>query len=193
MYRAIGLIALLFTHSAVLAQTAAEPTAGSSKLPLRYTYAELRFVDYNDNGGDGLRLNGSWDLGNNWLIVGGVTDIGFNDNVDVTSWEIGGGYVWRYAPDWDIVGTARFVRADIDTPGGSSDDNGLALSGGTRGMLSEKFEVRGSLNYINVDDRDTYLELAGDYYFTPQISAGISLEFAGDNDLISFGARWFFR
>ena len=193
MYKALGLIVILLVHSAAMAQTSGMQTARASKPTLNYTYGELRFIDYDDNGGDGFRLNGSWDLGNNWLIVGGMTSADFNAGVDLTTLEIGGGYVWRYAPDWDIVGTARFLRAEVDAPGGSSDDNGIALSGGVRGLLAEKFEIRGSVNHVNLDDSDTYLELAGDYYFTPQIAAGLSLEFAGDTDLISLGARWYFR
>ena len=51
----------------------------------------------------------------------------------------------------------------------------------------------GFVNHINLDDSDTFLELAGDYYFTEQFSAGISLEFAGDNDAFTIGARWYFR
>lgn len=193
MYKALGLIVILLVHSAAMAQTSGMQTARASRPTLDYTYGELRFIDYDDNGGDGFRLNGSWDLGNNWLVVGGMTSADFNGGVDLTTLEIGGGYVWRYAPDWDIVGTARFIRAEVDTPGGSSDDNGIALSGGVRGLLAEKFEIRGSVNHVNLDDSDTYLELAGDYYFTPQIAAGLSLEFAGDTDLISLGARWYFR
>ena len=38
-----------------------------------------------------------------------------------------------------------------------------------------------------------YLELAGDYYFTQRFAAGLSVEFAGDTDVITFGARWYFR
>ena len=115
------------------------------------------------------------------------------NSVDVTWFEIGGGYVWSYTPDWDLVGTAQFVSTDTDFPGGSTDDSGFELSGGIRGMLAPKFELRGSVNYINVDDSDTYIELVGDYYFAQQFAAGISLELAGDNDLITFGARYFFR
>ncbi len=188
MKRIYGLAVLCLLHSAAFAQTSAAPAAD-----LSYTYAELRFVDYNDNGGDGFRVNGSYDLGNNWIILGGLTSADFNNNVDANIFEIGGGYVWRYTQDWDLVGTARFVNADIDSPGGSSDESGLALSGGVRGLLAPQFEIRGSVNYINLDDSDTYLELAGDYYFTRQFSAGLSLEFAGDSDLFSIGARYFFR
>ena len=67
------------------------------------------------------------------------------------------------------------------------------MSAGTRGMLTPKFEIRGSVNHINLDNSDTYLELAGDYYFTPRFSAGVSLEFAGDTDVFTIGGRWFFR
>ena len=188
MKKIYGLAVLCLLHSAAFAQSNAAPAAD-----LSYTYAGLRFVDFDNNGGDGLRIEGSYDLGNNWIIVGEFTGADFNNNVDVNWFEIGGGYVWSYTPDWDLVGTARFVSADADTPGGSSDENGFGLSGGVRGLLAPKFEVRGSVNYINLDCSDTYLEFAGDYYFTPQFSAGLSLEFAGDADLFSVGARYFFR
>ena len=183
----LTLLAGLLVHGIAIAQNAGEQEAG-----LSYTYAELRFVDVDSNGGDGLRFNGSYELENNWLIVGGVTALDFNNNVDLTVVEIGGGYVWHYSEDFDLVSTLRFVRSDVDNPGGGSDDNGFAFSAGARGLLAPQFEIRGSVNHINLDDSDTYLELAGDYYFTAQLSAGISLEFAGDTDIITIGARWFF-
>jgi hypothetical protein len=182
------LFAGLLVHGIAIAQS-----AGQQQADLSYTYAELRFVDVDTSGGDGLRLNGSYELENNWLIVGGVTALDFNNNVDVTTVELGGGYVWHYTSDFDLVTTLRYVRADIDTPGGSSDDSGFAFSGGARGLLTPQFEVRGSVNYINLDNSDTYLEIAGDYYFTEQFAAGVSLEFAGDADVFTIGARWFFR
>lgn len=193
MKRIYCLAVLCLVHGVAFAQSNAAPANAAAANNLRYTYAELRFVDYDNNGGDGFQVNGSWDLGNNWIILGGITSADFNNDVDATFFEIGGGYVWRYTPDWDLIGTARFVSADVDTPGGSSDDNGVALSGGVRGMLAPQFEIRGSVNYINLDDSDTYLELAGDYYFTRQFAAGLSVEFAGDSDLFSIGARWYFK
>ena len=177
----------LLVQSIAIAQTVEEQQVG-----LSYSYAELRFVDVDTSGGDGIRFNGSFDLDNNWLIVGGVTALDFNNNVDLTVVEIGGGYVWHYSKDFDLVSTLRFVRSDVDNPGGGSDDNGFAFSAGARGLLAPQFEIRGSVNHINLDDSDTYLELAGDYYFTAQLSAGISLEFAGDTDIVTIGARWFF-
>lgn len=178
----------LLAQSIAVAQTVQQQRAN-----LNYNYAELRFVDVDANGGDGIRFNGSYDLQNDWLIVGGVTSLDFNNNVDATLLELGAGYVWHYSEDFDLVSTLRFVNADFDTPGGSSDDSGFAFSAGARGLLTPEFEVRGSVNHISLDNSDTYLELAGDYYFTPQFSAGLSLEFAGDTDAFTIGARYFFR
>ncbi len=85
------------------------------------------------------------------------------------------------------------MRSEVEVSGFDSDDTGFALSAGTRGLLAPQFEIRGFVNHINLDDSDTFLEIAGDYYFTEQFAAGISLEFAGDNDAFTIGARWYFR
>jgi hypothetical protein len=182
------LLAGLLMQGVAIAQTAEE-----QQVALSYTYAELRFVDVDDRGGDGIRFNGSFELGKNWMIVGGLTDLDFNNNVDSTTVELGGGYVWHYSKDFDMVSSLRVVQIDTDTPGGNFDDTGFALSAGTRGLLTPQFEIRGFVNHINLDNSDTYLELAGDYYFTDRFSAGVSLEFAGDTDAITIGARWFFK
>jgi hypothetical protein len=189
MKKTLFIVAALSIFGTATAQNYAQPRQSG----VNYNYAELRFVDVDRNGGDGFRLGGSYKLNGPWLLLAGITSLDYNNNVDTTLLELGGGYVWNYADDFDLFGTLRLVRAEVDTPGGNSDDTGFALSAGTRGFIAPQFEVRGSVNHINLDNSDTYLELAGDYYFTRQFSAGLSLEFAGDNDLLTIGARWFFR
>ena len=186
---------LLLLLAALSIQTTAAAQTSQQKLPsdLSYSFAELRFVDVDTSGGDGFRLAGSWELDGPWILVGALTALDFNNNVDSTLLEIGGGYVWNYSEDFDLVSTLRLVRAEVDTPFGDADDSGFAFSAGARGFLAPQFEVRGSVNHINLDNSDTYLQLAGDYHFTDQISAGVSLDFAGDTDSFSLGARWFFR
>ncbi len=184
---------LLFLLVGLLVQgVAIAQTVEKKQADLSYSYAELRFVRVDVRGGDGIRVNGSFELEYNWLIVGGLTALNFNNSVDSTVVELGGGYVWHYSKDFDLVSTLRFVQSDTDFPGGSLDENGFAFSAGARGLLAPQFEIRGSVNHINLDDSDTYLELAGDYYFTERFSAGASLEFAGDADSFTIGARWFF-
>ena len=178
----------LLAQSAAIAQTAEK-----SQADLSYSYVELRFVDVDFKGGDGFRLNGSYKLDGGWILVGGYTQLDFNNDTDQSIVELGGGYVWHYTKDFDLFSTLRFLRSNVDVFGVSADDNGFALSAGTRGLITPKFEVRGSVNHINLDNSDTYLELAGDYYFTRQFAAGLTLEFAGDVDAYTIGARWFFR
>lgn len=182
------LLAAVLLSSAALAQSPEQPESD-----LSYDYLELRFVDVDSNGGDGLSFKGSYQFPSNWLIVGGITSLDFNNNVDGTFIEVGTGYVWDFKSGFDLFATLRYVNVEIDNPGGGADDDGVALSAGTRGMISPDFEVRGSVNHINLDDSDTFLEIAGDYYFTRQFAAGLSVEFAGDTDAITIGARWYFR
>ncbi|MDH3747645.1 MAG: porin family protein [Gammaproteobacteria bacterium] len=182
------LVVGLLAHGAALAQSGNAPRAN-----MNYNYGELRYVDTDVSGGDGFRLNGSWELNGDWILVGGITALDFNNNVDSTTLEFGGGYVWNYTDNFDLVTTLRVVRIDVDSTFGGGDDTGLAVAAGARGYLAPQFELRGSINYVNLDDSDTYLEIAGDYHFNRQFSAGISLEFAGDLDLFTLGARWFFK
>ena len=189
MKKALLLLAVL----SISTTAAAQSSQNTGRSDLSYSYAELRFVDVDSNGGDGFQLAGSLELDGPWILVGSLTALDFNGDVDTTLLEIGGGYVWDYIDDWDLFGTLRLAWAERDTPFGDADDTGFAFSAGTRGLLSPKFEIRGSVNHINVDGSDTYLQIAGDYYFTDQFSAGVSLDVAGDTDSFSIGARWYFR
>lgn len=167
------------------------PAAASD---LSYNYAELRFVDteIGSQDGDGLRVAGSFEISQNWLVVAGITALDFDNSVDTTALEIGAGYVHRYNPNLDIVGYAKVVRTDVDFPGGDDNDTGIALAGGVRGRITPQFEGRATVNYFNVDETDTFFELGGDFYITSQFSAGATLEFGGDADSLTLGVRWFF-
>ncbi len=177
---------LLMVLTVLVMGTAQAQTATTPSLP--YNFAELRFVDVDVAGGDGIKLGGSYLVQNNWLIVGSFSSVSFDNDIDSRTIEIGGGYVWPWQKDWDLVATARYV--DI---GGDLDESGVILEGGLRGFLAPQFEIRGSVNHITAGDNDTFLELGGDYYFTRQFAAGLTLEFAGDVDVFTIGARYFFR
>jgi hypothetical protein len=184
--RKVAVLAVLLIPGAVFAQ-------GTSGPDLGYTYAELRYVDTDQGGGEGLLFGGSYDLGNNWIILGGLTSLDYNGNVDETVIEVGGGYIFDLNQKFDIVTSVTLLDVDFDTTGGGGSDSGIGLSAGVRGLLTPEVEVRGSVHHVNLDNSDTYLELGGDYHFSRQFAAGVSLQMAGDNDLFTIGARWFFR
>lgn len=170
---------------AAFAQSAGQPS-------LSYSFGELRYINV-DNGGDGFELGGSFQFKGNWFGVASISWYDLGRNVDGSSFEIGAGYVFPLQQDWDIQVNARIIRAEVDTPVGSVDDTGIGALGGVRGLIASKFEVRGNLHYVNVDDSDVYVEIAGDYYFTPQIAAGLSFEFGGNVDVWTLGGRYYFK
>jgi len=188
------IVPLIASSALLLAHTAAEAQSGKqlTQRSLSYTYGELRLVDA-DNDGDGISIGGSYELAGPWILVGSYASLDFDGGVDFSLLELGGGYVWGYTKDWDLFGTVSIARGEVDGTFGSDDETGFSLAAGTRGLLTPQLEVRGSVNHINLDDSDTFLELAADFYFTKQFAAGLSLEFAGDLDVFTVGARYFFR
>jgi hypothetical protein len=84
------------------------------------------------------------------------------------------------------------ARWDVD---GIDDEIGFELSGGVRGMLTPEVEARAKLTYLDIDDLgdDAYLTLGGDYFFMPNLSAGLELDVGGDFDTLSAGVRYFFK
>ncbi len=181
---------LLLALGLVFASTASAQSP--SQPSLDYSFAEFRFVDVDVAGGDGFSIGGSIEMNGNWFLLGSLTDIGFNNDVDSFTIELGGGYIWPYRPDWDLLATVQYVNVDVDTPFGSVDDSGLALAGGIRGLIAPQFEVRGSVNHVTIGDDDTFLEIAGDYYFNEEFAAGLTFDIGGDVDTFSVGVRWFF-
>ena len=183
--RTLIIAALLLLHGAALAQDAKQPV-------LSYSFGEFRFVDV-DNGGNGFELGGSYQFTANWIGVASLSSLDFGNSVDVDIFEIGAGYVFPVRDNWDIQTNARIIRTEVDTRGGSGNDTGIGLLGGVRGLLTPELEIRGNVHYVNVDESDVFLEFAGDWYITPKWVAGLSVEFGGDVDLWTFGARYYFK
>lgn len=161
---------------------------------LSYDYAELRWVDTEIGSvdGDGFQLGGSYEIADQWLVVADFNALDFDFNLDTTTFSVGAGYLVRYDERFDLVGYARLIRANADGPGGDEDENGYSIAVGTRAQPVENIELRAFLNHVDVFDRDTFIELGGDYYFNSRFSAGATLQFAGDADTLTLGVRWFF-
>ena len=168
--------------------------AAAGATDLSYDYAELRWVDTEIESvdGDGFQLGGSYEVAEQWLVVADLTAVDFDFNIDITTFSVGAGYVVRYDERFDLVGYARLIRANADGPGGDNNENGYSIAAGTRAKPIENVELRAFLNHVDVFERDTFIELGGDYYFDPRFSVGATLQFAGDADTLTLGIRWFF-
>ncbi|MES9971665.1 MAG: porin [Candidatus Thiodiazotropha sp.] len=163
-----------------------------------YSFIEGRFLldaefdDVNDDG-DGFRFAGSFQVSNDIYAFAKYDDVELDDSdVDFSLLRIGAGYIHPLNTAWDANLSLAYADAEADGPGGSEDDSGYELSGGVRGMVKPQIEVRASLNYLDIDDSDTYFTLGGDYFFMPNIAAGVEIDLGGDYETLSIGARYFF-
>ena len=181
------------SFAAIAAMTGFALTAQAADV--KYDYAELRFVDTEIGSvdGDGFKIGGSFRLTEEWFLLGSYSNLDFDFGIDGSLLEFGGGYIYPNSDNVDLVAIAKIIRADIDAGSGvDADETGFGLAGGIRTMFTPQIEGRAFANYVDVDDSDTFLELAGDYHFNEQLSAGISLEVLGDADTLTFGVRWYF-
>lgn len=168
---------------------------------LNYDYAELRYVDVeidtdggNDADGDGFEIGGSYQIADNWHLFGSYQTLDFDFNIDLSTLEIGAGYMVPVNTNTDLVARLAYIDGEIDTGFGDLDDSGLGMSAGFRHLFSPQIEGRAFINYVDLDESgsDTSFELAGDYFFNNQFSGGISLEFGDDATSFSLGGRYYF-
>ena len=166
---------------------------------LDYNYVEGRYLidaDEDDSNldGDGFRIAGSYRLTQEVFAFGKWEDVDFDRGFDATIFEFGAGYIFPIKPNWDSNFTLSYGNVDLSGPGIDQDDSGIILSGGIRGMVTTEIEARAKLTYNDSGaDDDTYFTIAGDYFFMPNLSAGLELDLGGDYETLSLGVRYFFK
>jgi hypothetical protein len=158
-----------------------------------YSFVELGYVDAEIDDpnvdGDGFALRGSLAFNPNFFGYAEMEDIGYDRNVDVTTLQVGVGGRYPLGQKLDLVGRVGLVRMDVDTPIGEDDEDGFTLGARLRGEVAQRFELEGGFDYIDVDSGDdTSIVLEGRYFFVPNVSGGLRLEF-GDRDAIGLAAR----
>lgn len=190
------LAAAVLLPALALAQERTRP----SEPEFSYTYVELSYdeIDFDvpgagDIDGDGLTLSGSYELTDEWHVFAsyGSSDLDFD--IDLDDLRIGAGYVFPLNDEVDIYGRVLYIDQDVDVPGfGDAGDDGLGLQGRIRARMTPELELEGGIQYIDVGDNDTSLQIAARYHFTEDFSAGIGLTFGGDADGIGINARFQF-
>lgn len=155
--------------------------AGLAALPLAanaadfdYTYLEGNYVT-GDAGpgnvdGDGFGVRGSYAFNGKANLVADYTTQDFGSGVDASTFDIGAGAHWAIKADLDFVGEATWVNVKTSTPFGSGSDDGLGLAGGLRYRATDKLELQGMVHYVDVQNSNTSLDLAGRYYLSKAFS-----------------------
>jgi hypothetical protein len=175
----------------LLALVATALPAVSQADTMDYSFAELAYVDseFGNIDGDGISLRGSLPVTKDFFVFAGYWDVGYDFNVDLTSYEVGAGGHLPLADKVDLVGRFGLVKSEFDAGNTSNDDDGFTMGARVRAALMPRFEVEGGFDYIDLGDSDTLLILEGRYFFTEQIAGGLRLEFGDDIDSMAFGVR----
>jgi hypothetical protein len=187
-------IAMLFAMCMLLSGVGVAADISYDQIRLNYVSAEFDAGPV-DVDGDGLELSGSFSFADSFFGFGSYSDLDLDFNLDASILEIGGGYHRPITTMLDFVARVGYVRTDLDTPFGDADDDGVSLSGGVRGRMTDAIEVKAALNYFVMDkgDNDTEVELAGDYFITERIALGAGLCLGDDVTTWTVGGRYNFQ
>ena len=161
-------------------------------------YVQADIEDAGDFEPSGFQIQGFKSLNENVYLTGRYGQLGEDVSgvdIDLDYASAGVGYRYGLTQNTDFFGevTYEYVNIDVELDSISGeDDNGYGITAGIRSMLSEQFELRGAIRYIDIEDDETAFEIGADYFFTPQFSFGATYVIADDIDLLGVSARYTF-
>ncbi|WP_281715807.1 outer membrane beta-barrel protein [Alteromonas sp. CyTr2] len=161
-------------------------------------YVQADIEDAGDFEPSGFQIQGFKSLNENVYLTGRYGQLGEDVSgvdIDLDYASAGFGYRYGLTQNTDFFGevTYEYVNIDVELDSISGeDDNGYGITAGIRSMLSEQFELRGAIRYIDIEDDETAFEIGADYFFTPQFSFGATYVIADDVDLLGVSARYTF-
>lgn len=167
---------------------------GAISSDLGYTYAELRYLGVQRDeaaDADGGTAIGWYRLSDSVFAIGQLIMTEADNDAKANTVAAGAGYIHSINDRWDAVAIGTFRRTEIDAAR-DTENNGYGAQLGLRGMPIPKLETRAFVNYVDVIDDDTSLFVSGDYWFSPQLAAGVAAEMGGDADVFSIGLRYSF-
>lgn len=165
-----------------------------------YNYLEAGFsqIDLDDDivdvDGDGFAIGGSFEVGDQLFVFVdyGSSDLDFD--IDLDELMIGLGFHTPMSDNVDFVAKIAYASIEASAFGFSVDDDGFGASVGLRGMVSERVELEGSIDYVDFGDGgdDTSVSAAGWYEFTDSFALGLQVGVGDDVTRYGIGARLYF-
>ncbi len=168
------------------------------------TYATVEIDDASELDLAGFALSGSKLINENFFVAASyqnITDdmviLNSKLNLDLTTLMAGIGYRYSLTNTTDVYGVLSLVNADIsasyDGEKDGDDDTGYSLTAGVRSMITDSFELSGSVAYVDVfDDNDTSVAVNAFYHFNANFSVGASYAIADDVDTLAASVRYSF-
>ena len=150
-----------------------------------FDYVDLGYSNWNpdiSSSLDGFELRGSKSLADNWYMAGDYNRVSKSGNT-ISLFTAGGGYKINFSESSTFFAEADYAHINADHFGS---DNGFEVTTGVRSMVSSQLELKGALEYLDINnDTNTALILGGAYNFTDSIAT--YLDFKIDSDVIRTG------
>jgi hypothetical protein len=143
--------------------------------------------------GEGLLVRASFAFNESIFAFGQLADVGYDNDIDGTTWALGiGGHV-PVTTALDLVGRAAFLRNDLNTGNGRFNEHGYLIQAMARGLIIENVELEGGVQHSHLSDSEnnTSVIVEGRYFFTKHVAAGAALQL-GDSQSFGVYARFSF-
>lgn len=180
---------------AMVALLAAVGTVSAQEAAPQWGYIEAGYIDFSPDeldSDDGFFAGGSIPIFKMFHIVAEYDEVG-----DFSFWDAGFGWHGLFGDPLDLFAEVRWTDIEFDDGDGDDfdfSDDGYRISGGLRWMLGERFELKGTVTQIELDqaDSDTTFEAEGLFFLMEnRLGLGASYE-TGDSDTLRAFARWNF-
>lgn len=187
---------VLFTALLALSVSAAAQDFDYNYLGIGYQRVTLDDGTF-DVDGDGIGLEGSFEVGESFFVFGGYGMAEFEEagiEVDADTLSIGLGWHTGLSDKVDFVAGLSYEYIDLSALGISVDDNGIGLGVGLRFDASDKVEVTGGVDYVDYSDGgdDTTFGLGFLYSVTDSIDVGLNGEWGDDSSAYGVSGRFYF-
>lgn len=166
---------------------------------LSYNYLEAGFaqIDLDDDivdvDGDGFEIGGSFEVGDQLFVFADYGSADFDFGVDLDQLSVGLGFHTPLSNNADFVAKIAYVSAEVSAFGFSADEDGFGASIGLRGKPSERVELEGFIDYVDLGDGDdTSVSGAAWYEFTEAFAVGLNVGLGDDVTSYGIGARLYF-
>lgn len=157
-------------------------------------------IDGLDVEPSGFGITGSTSMSENVFLGAAYKklsgDISYLD-VEASQISIGIGYHSPLSDKTDVYAMLGFEIVEAKASGYrysvSEDDTGYSFTVGLRSMVSESFELNGSVGYNSIDgENETSLAAGAQYYFNENVSIGAQYTTGDDTNMWGFTARYSF-
>lgn len=170
-----------------VAEEKAKPVFSYSFVEANYLWTD---VDAVDDSLDGWELRLSIEIFMNFFLQGSYSEL--SSGADLNQYRFGAGWHLPLGDRFDAYGILSVAGADLEDGSFDSNEDGLAAEVGARFLLTDKIELNGLVDWVDLEDSNYGIGVGGRFYFTPQMSAGLNVHTIDNNESFAAGLRFQF-